>query len=171
MSGIEFAEIAARLDCATFAAREMRVSHGRAQCPFHGGERFNLQFFPRDGRCYCHVCHRTADVVQLAAAVWHTNQLDAARILNEEFSLGVDAGTPTDEQRQRRQRDREQHEADERAAREAWARACSEEQAAQRAIERFSVEDAEKPEFTRALTRLCEAQQLCDVLWADVTGG
>lgn len=170
MPGVEFAEIAARLDCATFAAREMNVVRGRAQCPFHGGEHFNLQFFKRDGRCHCHVCHRTADVVQLAAAVWHVSQLDAARMLDDEFNLCVGAGVSTDEQRQRRQREREQREAKQLAAREAWARACEEEQAAQNAIERFTVNDADKPEFEQALTRLCDAQRRCDMLWAGVTG-
>ena len=169
MAGVEFAEIAARLDCATFAAREMRVVRGRAQCPFHGGEHYNLQFFKKDGRCHCHVCHRTADVVQLAAAVWHVPQIDAARMLDDEFNLGVGAGTPTAEQRQRRQREREQREADERRQREEWARACEEEQAAQTAIERFTIADADKPEFDRALARLCEAQRRCDMLWAGVT--
>lgn len=165
MAGIEFSDVARLLTAEQFARRELRMRGNRAQCPFHGGTHYNLQFF-RDGRCYCHVCHKAADVVQLAACVWHTSQLDAARLLNDEYRLGLVAETPTDEQRQERQRERElleqarQHEA------ESWAAACDEERAAQSALERFTADDADRPEFIQALTRLATAQTALDVMWA-----
>lgn len=170
MAGVEFAEIAARLDCATFAAREMRVVRGRAQCPFHGGEHFNLQFFKRDGRCHCHVCHRTADVVQLAAAVWHVSQLDAARMLDDDFNLGVGAGMPTDEQRQRRQREREQREAAEQAARAEWGAAADELREAEQAAAGFTLADADNPATWAAVARMGAALDKWHAMWAGVTG-
>lgn len=170
MAGLEFAEVARVLSCADFARREMQVQGKRAQCPFHNGRNYNLAFFD-DGRCHCFKCGRTADVVQLAAAVWSTSQLDAARMLNDEFRLGLTDSTPTDEQRQRRQRERDRREEERREQREAWAKACEAEQAAQAAIERFTVDDADKPEFSQALTRLCAAQTAADAMWAEMVIG
>ena len=94
MAGIEFRDVARLLSCREFAEAEMTLRRGRAACPFHGGEHFNLQFFD-DGRCYCHVCHQAADVVQLAAAVWHCTQMEAADALNKRFNLHLDGKTPT----------------------------------------------------------------------------
>jgi len=170
MPGLEFREVAAALTCEQFARRELRMRGNRAQCPFHGGEHYNLQFF-KDGRCYCHVCHKSADVVQLAACVWHTNQLDAARLLNDDYNLGLTGSVPTDEQRRQRQRERDRREADEQRARDAWSKACDDERAAQRAIERFTIADADKPEFTAALTRLVNAQTNVELLWTSMAAG
>lgn len=165
MAGIEFAELARALGCEEFARREMRMRGKRAQCPFHGGEHFNLQFFD-DGRCHCHVCHRTADVVQLAAAVWRTNQLDAARMLNDEFSLGLTDSTPTDEQRQRRQREREARAAAEQAERDEWGAAADSLREAERATAAFTAADADKPSTWAAVAQLGKAQDKWHALQA-----
>ncbi len=170
MPGLEFADVARLVSAEQFARREMRLVRGRAQCPFHGGEHFNLAFY-RDGRCHCFQCNKTADVVQLAAAVWHTSQVEAAQLLNEDFNLGLTGSVPTNEQRQQRQRDREARAAAEQARRDEWGRLCDEERAAQTAIERFTVDDADRPEFNQALARLCAAQTAVDVMWAETIGG
>lgn len=154
MPGLEFADVARALTCEEFARHEMDLRGNRAKCPFHGGEHFNLQFFKRDGRCHCHVCHRTADVVQLAAAVWNIGQLEAARQLNSEFNLGLMDGTPTDEQRQQRQRERERRAAAERAEREAGAAAAEELREAERAAAGFTVADADNPATWAAVARM-----------------
>ena len=88
---IEFRELADALDCKTFAEAEgMKLVGGRARCPFHpGASHFNLAF-KESGRCHCYRCGRTADVIQLASAVWKTSQVDAASRLNQMFSLGLD---------------------------------------------------------------------------------
>lgn len=130
MAGIEFKSVAAALSCREFAEAEMELRGKRGKCPFHGGEHYNLQFFD-DGRCYCHVCHKAADVVQLAAAVWHCSQVEAADELNKRYNLRLDKAPTAAEtdawQSKRRQRDDKQQaaeaavEAAEAEARAAWA--------------------------------------------------
>lgn len=170
MPGLEFADVARLVSAEQFAQREMKLVRGRAQCPFHGGEHFNLAFY-RDGRCHCFKCHKTADSVALASVVWHVSQVEAAQLLNDEYNLGLTGSVPTNEQRQQRQRDREARAAAEQARRDEWGRLCDEERAAQAAIERFTVDDADKPEFNQALARLCAAQTAVDVMWAETIGG
>lgn len=167
VAGIEFKDVARLLSCEQFAQREMRLRGKRAQCPFHHGEHYNVTF-NRDGTCHCFVCGRTADVVQLAAAVWHTSQMDAARMLNDDFNLGLTAEMPTDEQRQRRQRERARREAEQREQREAWTRACDDEREARAKLARFTAADADKPEFDQALRQMAAAQTALDVMWAGV---
>lgn len=169
MAGIEFADVAAKLSCEEFAQREMQLKRGRARCPFHGGEHFNLQFF-KDGHCHCHVCHRTADVVQLAAAVWGTNQLDAARMLNNEYNLGLTDSTPTDEQRQQRQRERDRREADARRARETWSKAAVDLREAEQAAAGFTINDADNPATWAAVARLGKAQDQWHAMQACCAG-
>lgn len=171
MAGIEFADVARLLDCRTFAEAEgMKMRGGRAVCPFHAGaDGYNMAFKP-SGRCYCYRCHKTADVVQLAAAVWSVPQIEAAAELNERFKLGLSAETMTPSERDRReQARREARELRERvklAENAEWARACEEEQAAQAAIEQFTLADAGKIEFDQAWRRLGAAKLRCDVLHA-----
>lgn len=161
--GIEFSDVARLLTCEQFARRELRMRGNRAQCPFHGGERYNLAFY-RDGKCYCHVCHKVADVVGLAAATWHTNQMDAARLLNDEYRLGLSGSVPTDEQRRRRDREREAHERAALDEREQFKQAFDELFEARANIEKFTIADAEKPEFQAALIRLGKAQDKLELL-------
>lgn len=167
--GIEFSDVARLLTCEQFARRELAMRGNRAKCPFHHGANFNLAFFP-DGRCHCFKCNRTADSVQLASATWNMNQLDAARLLNDEFSLGLAAEMPSDEQREQRRREADRRDRERDEARKAWATACDEEREAAVQLERFTVDDADKPEFAAALKRLCDAQTKCDLMWAEQTG-
>ena len=97
----EFADVARLLDCKTFAEAEgMKLRGGRAVCPFHAGaDGYNLAFYQRDGRCHCHKCGKTADVVGLAAAVWNVDMVTAARDLNERFRLGLTETMPTAERK------------------------------------------------------------------------
>ena len=171
---IEFKDVARALTCKEFAAAEMTVNRsGRAACPFHGGTHGNLAFYD-DGRCHCFQCGRTADVVQLAASVWHMEQREAAEELNSRFHLGLSSETVTPAERERReqarQEARELREMVRRSEAEAWSRACEAERKAQAAIEHFDIEDADKPEFIQALQRLCAAQQCCDAMMAAARG-
>lgn len=167
LPGLEFADVARALTCEAFARREMKLRGNRAQCPFHGGENYNLQFF-RDGHCYCHVCHKSGDVVQLAAAVWRVSQLDAARMLNDDFNLGLCAGSPTADERQRRQREREAREAAEQAERAAWSNAADDLREAERATAVLTVDDADKVATWAAVARLGTAQDRWNALRAGV---
>lgn len=160
MPWIQFSDVAQALSCADFARHEMRMQGKRAQCPFHGGEHFNLQFFG-DGRAYCHVCHRSANVVQLAAAVWRTNLHDAAVELNQRFRLGLETDAVDGAELDRRRAEREaarQAEAEARAARMLeYNNAADELREAERALLRRSDTDW-TPELTAAVKRLARAQ-------------
>lgn len=173
--GIEFRDLARLLSCREFAEAEgMRMRGGRTVCPFHAGATgFNLAFYG-DGRAHCHKCGRTADVVQLAAAVWNTDQRSAAAELNQRFKLGL-AGerlTAADVTRRAadRQRERDLQQAEREADAQEWSAACDAERAAQRAVERFTEADADGAAFDQALQRLCAARLRCDVLQAERTG-
>lgn len=175
MAGIEFADVARLLDCKTFAEAEgLRMRGGRAVCPFHAGaDGYNLAFKP-SGRCHCYRCHKTADVVQLASAVWHTNQRDAAQELNARFKLGLTGESMTPAERDRREQARKEardlQQRIKQAEAQEWSAACDAERAAQAAIERFTEADADTPAFDQALTRLCAAQLRCEVLQAARAG-
>lgn len=168
VAGIEFKEVADRLTCEQFALRELEVRQHRAKCPFHHGEHYNLQLL-RNGKCYCHVCHKGGDVVTLAAATWGTTQLQAAKLLNEQFALGVeDSDAPTldvleQRERERRERDRQREE-----ERKRWSAACDREREARAKLERFTAADADKAEFDQALQNMVKAQTELDLMWAGV---
>lgn len=168
---IEFSAVARRLACKEFAEAEgLKMRGGRAVCPFHAGaDGYNLAFYP-DGRAHCHRCGRTADVVQLASAVWGMNQRDTAVELNRRFKLGLTGETVTqaeqDRREQARQEARDLREQIRRAEVREWGEACEAERTARERLERFGEADAETAAFTSALRRLCEAQLRADNLQA-----
>ena len=174
MAGIEFRDGARLVSCRDFAEAEgLTIRNNRIACPFHGGKNYNFALFD-DGRGHCFVCGRDADSVRLAAAVWRTNQRDAAVELNERFRLGLQAETMTQAERDRREQARNEARELQKRVKQAEAQeysaACDDERTAQREIEQFSIEDADKPAFDQALQRLCAAQLRCDVLQV-ATGG
>lgn len=170
MPGIEFKQVADRLTAEQFARNHLRLRGNRAQCPFHGGEHYNLQFF-RDGKCHCHVCHRGGDVVALAAATWGTTQAEAAALLNDEYHLGLNGGgRPSAAVLEARQRERQERDHQRDEQRERWGAACDREREARQLLERFTAADADKPEFNQALARMVAAQTELDMMWAGVTG-
>ena len=171
MPGIEFAAVARRLSCESFARSEgLRLVRGRITCPFHAGaDGYNMAFYA-DGRAHCHRCGRTADVVQLASAVWGMNQRDTAAELNRRFKLGLTGETVTqaeqDRREQARQEARDLRERIRRAEVREWGEACEAERTARERLEGFGEADAETEAFTSALRRLCEAQLRADNLQA-----
>ena len=168
---IDFKALREQISCKDFARREMKVDRNgkRAVCPFHqGATHYNLQLF--DDGFHCHVCHEAGDVIALAGAVWGLAPKEAAAKLNDDFNLGMSADTTNraaiEEKVEARRRELQEAAARRRAETEEWSEACEAERKAQAAIEHFTVEDAETDNFTRALQRLCAAQQRCDVLAA-----
>ena len=147
---IEFKKLARVLSCREFAEAEMELGkNGRARCPFHGGHNYNLAFYDRDGKCHCHKCGRTADVVQLASAVWAIPQIEAADELNRMFSLGLDHQTATPEDRQRWQRRVDQRDAQRQAAEDAVTEAEAEAERARAAAEAAGPDSPEHDELHR----------------------
>lgn len=176
MAGIEFREIANRLTCEEFARRELPMKGNRAKCPFHGGEHYNLKFF-RDGRCYCHTCHQAGDVVQLAAATWHVSQMDAARTLNRDFSLGVSDGGPDPALMKQRQQEQAAREKERQKRERLWVDSCDD---LTSAINDFYVARAELSTYTEtdmntpngmaALAHCLQAKAHMDEIWERMTG-
>jgi hypothetical protein len=168
MPGIEFADVARLVSAEQFAQREMKLVRGRAQCPFHGGEHYNLAFYRGDGRCHCFTCHKTADSVQLAAAVWHTSQVEAAQLLNEEFRLGLSASdAPTAAVLAQRQREREERDRQREADRLEWGAAADNLRDAENALQGATVADAENPATWAKIARLAQAQ----LRWENLQAG
>lgn len=172
---IDFKALREQISCKDFARREMKVDRNgkRAVCPFHqGATHFNLRLY--DDGCTCYVCHCGGDVITLAGAVWGLEPKEAAAKLNDVFNLGMDADVPNraaiEAKVEARRRDLQEAAARRRAETEEWSRACEAERRAQADIERFGIEDADKPEFIQALQRLCAAQQCCDAMMAAARG-
>lgn len=162
MAGIEFKDVARLLTCREFAEAEgLEMRGGRARCPFHHGEHFNLAFLV-DGHCHCHKCGRTADVVQFAAAVWHMSQRDTAVDLNKVFHLGLTGETVTPAERKRREQARQEARELQALVKQAeaqeWSNAADELREAEAMASRFTVEDAESAATWAAVARLGKAQ-------------
>ena len=169
MAGVDFSAIRDAMSAEQFARRELSMKGRRARCPFHGGTNFNLAFFD-DGKCHCYKCGAGGDVVQLAAATWGLDQLDAARLLADELGISAgDAGGSWRDQRQRRQHERDQRGQEREQASRAWSRACNQEREARQRLAMFTAADADRPEFIKALRMLADAQTMLDLLWAGVT--
>lgn len=174
MAGIEFRDVARLVSCRDVAEAEgLQIRHNRIACPFHNGTGYNFALYD-DGRGHCFVCGRDADSVALAAAVWHTNQRDAAVEMNARFRLGLTGESMTPAERDRREQARKEardlQQRIKQAEAQEWSAACDAERAAQAAIERFTEADADTPAFDQALTRLCAAQLRCEVLQAARAG-
>ena len=170
MAGIEFKDLARLLTCRELAETEgMKLRGGRAQCPFHGGEHFNLAFL-RDGHCHCHVCGRTADVVQLASALWRMNQRDAAAELNARFKLGLTGETMTPAERERREQARREARDLQALVKQAeaqkWSAAADELREAERAAAQFTMKDADNAATWAAVARLGKAQDTWNAMQA-----
>lgn len=171
---IEFKDVAGALSCREFAEAEMEVNRaGRARCPFHGGHNFNVAFYS-DGRCHCFKCGRSADVVQLASAVWNMEQREAAEELNTRFRLGLASETVTPAERERReqarQEARELREMVRRSEAEEWSRAADNLREAEEAAEGLKLADADKPATWATVTRLALAQDHWHALRAAARG-
>ena len=163
MPGIDFRAIADAMTAEQFARHELQMHGNRAKCPWcDNPQHYNLAFYAADGKAHCHKCGRTVDVVGLAAKVWNTNQLDAARQLNDVYQLGVTAETMTQAERERReqarQRERQQHEAAKQAERAQWSAAADDLRKAEQATAGFTLADADNPATWAAVARLGAAQ-------------
>lgn len=63
--------------------------NGRALCPWHADKHPDLTFYNGGARCYCHACHNGGDAIALTAQLFSLTPLEAARKLNEDFSLNA----------------------------------------------------------------------------------
>lgn len=146
---ISFRELSELVTAREFAETALEMRNGRIRCPFrdgHAGHDFNVGFTP-DGHAHCFVCGRTADAVQLAAAVWNVAQVEAAAELNSMFNLGLDRKTATDADKKRWRAERQRRNNKYQAAEDAVADAQEEAQLAWAAVEAADPDSAEYAEL------------------------
>lgn len=168
MAGIEFADVRRMLTCENFARQELEMRGRRGKCPWcENTSHYNLVFLP-DGNVYCHKCHNAGDVVTLAAQVWNVDQPTAARMLNDDFKLGLTASRPNPDQIKRRQAERDQREADRQRERAAWSQAANDLREAEQAASDLTIEDANSPVTWAKVARLGAAQDKWNAMRAGV---
>lgn len=177
MAGIDFKAIRDAVTVRRLVEREgLEIRGGRVRCPWCAthNSRFNFKL-NADGSGYCFSCHRAADVIDTAAQLWHADKLEAARLLNDVFRLGLEAVAVDAAAVERRRRDREaalQAEAEARAADgKLFSDAADELREAEAALERFTALTDWTPALTAAVKRLAIAQDNWSNLWASLNNG
>lgn len=146
---ISFRELSELVTAKEFAETALEMRNGRIRCPFrdgHAGHDFNVGFMP-DGHAHCFVCGRTADAIQLAAAVWNVAQVEAAAELNTMFNLGLDRKSATAADRERWRQERQRRDDKHQAAEDAVADAQEEARRAWAAVEAAGPDSAEYDEL------------------------
>lgn len=138
--------------------------NGRALCPWHDDHRPDLAFY--GVRCYCHACHAGGDAVSLVAQLHGLTMVEAARRINVDFRLGLDADTPVKPtgptEAERRQTQREQD-------RRRWGTLCEIVRQADARLLAFHDGSAwDNPTFLQTLEARSRAEMTLDNLWAEV---
>lgn len=177
VAGIDFKAIRDAVTVRRLVEREgMTVRGGRTRCPWCAthDSRFNFKL-NADGSGYCFACHKAADAIDTAAQLWRVDKLEAARLLNSAFHLGLESEAVNAAELERRRRDREaalKAEAEARAADgQLFADAADELRVAEDALERFTTLTDWTPALTAAVKRLAIAQDNWSNLWASLNNG
>lgn len=136
-----FAEVHDRvtaLEAAEFYGLEFGRNK-RAVCPWHADKHPDLAFYDDGARCYCHACHEGGDAIALTAKLFGLSTLDAARKLNDDFKLGIDAGArPSPKVAQRKLKSIQRRET-ERWATKQYCKLCDIEQSTQQYFDGLNV--------------------------------
>lgn len=84
-------EVARRADIAAVISRYGDIPmRGRMfSCPFHGEDKHPSASIRNGNRWICYACGKKGDAVDFVSMIRHISVLDAARLINEEFGLGV----------------------------------------------------------------------------------
>ena len=166
MPGVDFEAIKAAISCEELARRELPMRGRRAKCPFNPDERrFNLAFL-QDGGCYCFSCREAHDVIQLAAAIWHVTDFEAAQMLAEELHIGPSTNVDVAAIRAARAAEAARKREEKARADAAFAAACEDERAAGEALAAMTAADADGEAFSAMLRRLGRAQTTLDAMTA-----
>lgn len=175
VAGIDFKAIRDAVTVRRLVEREgLEIRGGRVRCPWCAtrDSRFNFKL-NADGSGYCFACHKAADAIDTAAQLWHADKLEAARLLNDVYRLGLEAEAVDAAAVERRRRDREaalQAEAEARAAEnKLFSDAADELREAEAALGRFATLTDWTPALTAAVKRLAIAQDNWSNLWAGLT--
>ena len=84
---------------------DLRIRHGRIQCPIHGGDHYNLALY-RNGY-HCFVCCCSGDVIQLTMHLTGCDFVSSVTGINDTFGLGLDLSGPRTMAEKRRLSERE----------------------------------------------------------------
>ncbi len=108
-----FSEIKARVDIRSVAERygvQLRRG-GMAICPFHNEKTPSFKLYEQTGTFYCFGCSARGDAIALAQRLNNLpNALEAAKLLNSDFSLGLDLSPHRETAAERRARTQAQAE-------------------------------------------------------------
>ena len=87
-----FQEMKERVTARQVAERYgLKVSrNGMARCPFHNDKHPSMKI---DRNYYCFACGAKGDAVNYVAALFGLSQLEAAKKINDDFSLNLSIGT------------------------------------------------------------------------------
>ncbi len=102
-----FTEVRSRVTAKEAAQRYgLEVRRDKALCPFHSERSASLHFF--DGRFYCFGCHASGSSIDFVARLQGVEPLEACKILNRDFGLGLQFDRPPDPRETRRRAELQQ---------------------------------------------------------------
>lgn len=95
-----FQEMKERVTARQVAERYgLKVSrNGMACCPFHNDKHPSMKI---DRNYYCFACGAKGDAVNYVAVLFGLSQFEAAKKINEDFSLNLPIGMPEDKRKQK----------------------------------------------------------------------
>lgn len=68
----------------------LKVTHnGMCCCPFHEEKTASMKLYQKDNNFHCFSCGKHGDVIDLTAKLNDIDLLDAAKLLNSDFGLGI----------------------------------------------------------------------------------
>lgn len=137
--------------------------NGRAACPWHEDRNPDLAFYGE--RCYCHACHNGGDAVSLTAQIFGLSMIDAARKINTDFALGLNADAPP-EDRPRVNRAEERRRALE-VERRRWGFLCDVVREADERLQTMG-KGWDDPMFSTVLAARARADLELELMWLEV---
>ncbi len=104
-----------RAVCAQYGIEVNR--HNKALCPFHSDTKPSMHVYDGKRGWFCYVCNQGGSVIDFTMKLFGLSFIDAARKMNNDFSLGLDLdGELSSEQKreaarlaEQRRRERERH--------------------------------------------------------------
>ena len=157
-------EVTARQAAELYGLRFDRI--GRGFCPWHeDGRHAALQFFDRDGGCFCHSCHQGGDAVDLTAKLLGLTPKEAAEQLQKDFHLDQ----PVDKRPSPATMKRRQAVKDERQRfNERWRFLCDVVHEADAILEKYTPETIDA-QFDKVLRLRSMADLELEILWMEIT--
>ncbi len=102
-----FTEVRTRVTAKEAAQRYgVEVKRDFAKCPFHGEKTASLHF--HNGGFYCFGCHASGSSIDFVARLQGVEPLEACKILNRDFGLGLRFDRPPDPAEARRRAELQQ---------------------------------------------------------------